>query len=166
MDNEPSEYYTVNDNGSLQSYDQSSMQNGTYEEEKIERSNNTVGQTRIGDFDKSSIDQGNSNYDQPSIEDDFGFGANVPVKDYTQQNNDNIQFADSGIIRGQQNQFQQLQSAESYQNYATGSQESGSAIRLDSQEGDSQGRDSDVKLINKNPPIHVDDQHDNRDELI
>jgi len=63
MDNEPSEYYTVNDNGSLQSYDQSSMQNGTYEEEKIERSNNTVGQTRIGDFDKSSIDQGNSNYD-------------------------------------------------------------------------------------------------------
>jgi hypothetical protein len=43
MDNEPSEYYTVNDNQSLQSYDQSSMQNGTYEEEKIERSNNTVG---------------------------------------------------------------------------------------------------------------------------
>ena len=91
MDNEPSEYYTVNDNQSLQSYDQSSYQHGTYEEEKVAH-NNTAGMTRINDIDKSSIDQGNSqsNFDQPSIEDDFGFGGNLPLKDYTQQNNDNI----------------------------------------------------------------------------
>jgi len=46
--------------------------NNTYEEEKI---NNTAGITRVGEIDKSSIDNAASNFDQPSIEDDFGFGT-------------------------------------------------------------------------------------------